>query len=132
MVKEEEKKDKAIKEQNEKDSNLSKLITSIRWKKFTLTELFPKLTEFQKAKYQAFFDTFDESKLEIHNDNYTRLDWNDLLFDLDQTWKDKEFVEKIKFGIADIADDKWNLDENKFKSKLTEKIIEIIGEHYST
>lgn len=141
-----EKKEKEFKNQEE----LKKIAKYFRWKKYTLEDLFweKEIWNIEKSKdriYKKFARTFSNWKIEIHfwwghsGNSYTRIEWNNLLLDLDQIWIDKDYVEKIQIPLIDLWIDKDNYIydgndilkiEEKFKKELWKKIDDIVKNNF--
>lgn len=119
---------KAIDESKENDKKLNEFISSIRWKKYSIKDLYWK--DDLWIKYGAFFGKFDDNKVEIDRSaGYTYKSWDVIKYNLDMKWTDATRC-KCETPIDSIKDSQWNYSEAKFKEVLKQKIDEIVKDNF--
>lgn len=121
-------KDKTEKEKQIKINN-NEMLSIITKQKFSLSDLHK--GKEKNISYQAFYETFPDQKIRFHGVwKYLSIKGDELVFDLDQSDWDKDYVENLKIPLSDITDENDKFNEQKFIIALTKKIEEIVEEHF--
>lgn len=111
----------------------SRLVNTLRWKKYTLEDIFPNEKNLKyKAKLTKYFDTFLWDKLMIDQWQwFTFSKGSKIRIRLDNLWMDKDYHtaegnKDLTFEVQEIHDWKWWIDETRLKDKLRTIIEHII------
>lgn len=106
--------------------------STIRWAKYSITELFP--DKVNDVSYQAFFALFRKNTLLVDAWWYhTRVlqDGQDLklMFRLDNKRKDKEYNKNLQIDLQKVLDEDWNISKDMFDEELKRQVSLIIEQN---